>query len=342
MQWAKVLNVVDCHAEGERNKVVVGGLGNVPGATMFDKRNYLQDQQDDLRKLLLFEPRGSVLDCVNFVLPATDPAAVFGYVIAESTEYPAMSGSNTICVATVLLEMGMVPMTEPVTTFTLEAPAGLIHLRCECAGGKVTSVRFTNQPSFVFHLDARLDVPGLGELDVAVSYGGMIYVHVDAAQLGLALVPQEARRLCELGQAIKAAAFEQLEAVHPLNPELRGVTQTQFMGPLRREHDVLVSRNAVIVSPGRVDRSPCGTGTSARLALMHARGEIEVGETFVHESLIGTRFDSRIEETTTIGKFPAIVPSVAGQAWISGIHLVGLNATDPFPEGFTLPDIWGA
>lgn len=340
MRWSRVLNVVKCHAEGEIGHVITGGVGDVPGATMFEKKLYLERHRDEIRQLMLHDPRGGVAHSVNIVLPSTTPEAPLGFVIAESTEYPAMSGSNTICTATALLETGMVPMTEPITKLVLEVPAGLIRLECQCRDGKVTSVRFTNQPAFVYHLGTTIDVPDLGPLVVDVAWGGMAYVLVDAEKLGFELTPDEARDLCLLGQQIKDAAKEQVTAVHPTNPEFPGITQLSFTGPLRREEGVLVSRNAVIVTPGRIDRSPCGTGTSARLAVMHAKGIIDVGERFVHESLIGTRFDSRIESTTTIGQIPAVVPSVAGQAWITELSQVGVDPSDPFPAGYTLSDTW--
>ncbi|MBP5910550.1 hypothetical protein F3K40_41910 [Streptomyces sp. LBUM 1478] len=340
MHWSKVLNVVECHAAGEIGKVVTGGVGDVPGETMFDKKRYLEEHLDDIRKLLLFEPRGGVVHSANIVLPSNHPEAQLGYVIAESTEYPAMSGSNTICTATVLLETGMLPMREPYTDVVLESPAGLIRLRCACKDGKVTGVRFTNQPAFVYHLDAKVEVPGLGTLTVDVAWGGMAYVIADAPSLGFGLTPDEGRDLCVTGQKIKEAAAEQLPAVHPEHPEYAGITQTEFAGPLRHEDDVLTSRNAVVVSPGRLDRSPCGTGTSARLAVMHRRGQIRAGETFVHESVIGTRFSSRIEELTRVGDVPAVVPSVTGQAWITELCQVGYDPSDPFPAGYTLSDTW--
>ncbi|GAB7535181.1 proline racemase family protein [Burkholderia sp. 3C] len=332
--------MVNCHAEGEVGNVVTGGVFDVPGATMFEKMMYLEEHRDDIRRIALFEPRGSANQSVNIILPATDPRAQMGYVIAESTEYPAMSGSNTMCVVTVLLETGILPMVEPVTELVLEAPAGLISVRCECSGGKVTKVEFTNQPAFANHLDAMIEVPGVGTLKVDVGYGGMTYVIVDAEALGFGVTPDEARELCELGQIIKSSAAEQLPSPHPLNPLIKGITQTEFVMPLRRENGVLTSRNTVIVSPGRCDRSPCGTGTSARLAVMHAKGQIAVGETFVHESIIGSRFESRVESTTLLGDVPAVVPVVSGQAWISAISQVGVDPTDRFQTGFTLSDTW--
>jgi proline racemase len=340
MRWSKVLNVVNCHAEGEVGNVVTGGVFDIPGATMFEKMMYLEESRDNLRKLCLFEPRGSANQSVNFILPATDPRAQMGYVIAESTEYPAMSGSNTMCVATVLLETGILPMTEPVTELVLEAPAGLIKVRCECSQGKVTKVEFTNQPAFANHLNKVVEVEGLGSITVDVGYGGMTYVLVDAQSLGFSITPDEARDLCELGQTIKTAAAEQLPSPHPLNPLIKGITQTEFVLPLRRENGVLTSRNTVIVSPGRCDRSPCGTGTSARLAVMHAKGQIGVGEKFIHESIIGSVFESRIESVTQLGSYPAVVPVVSGQAWISAISQVGVDPSDRFQTGFTLSDTW--
>ena len=340
MRWSKVLNVVECHAGGEIGKVVTGGIGDVPGETMFDKKLYLEQHRDDIRRLLLFEPRGGVVHSANFVLPSRHPEAQLGYVIAESTEYPAMSGSNTICTATVLLETGMIPMTEPVTDLILEAPAGLIRLRCQCQDGKVTGVRFTNQPAFAYHLDAKIEVEGLGTVTVDVAWGGMAYAIVNAGALGFSLTPDEGRDLCVQGQLIKHAAAEQLTAVHPENPGFAGITQTEFAGPLRHEDGTLTARNAVVVSPGRLDRSPCGTGTCARLAVMHARGQISAGEPFVHESVIGSRFVGTVDEVASVGPYPAVVPSITGQAWITELCQVGYDPSDPFPTGYTLSDTW--
>ncbi len=340
MRWNRVLSVVECHAAGEVGKVVTGGFGDVPGGSMFEKMQYIAQHRDDVRQLLLREPRGGVVHVANIVLPSNDPEAAMGYVIAEANEYPAMSGSNTITTATVLLETGMVPMTEPVTELVLEAPAGLIRLSCACRDGKVTGVTFINQPAFVYHLDVTIEVPDLGSITVDVAWGGMAYVLVDAADLGLTLTADEGRELCDLGERIKTAAAEQLSAVHPVNPEFPGITQTEFTGPLLSQEARLVARNAVVVSPGRLDRSPCGTGTSARLAVMHARGQIAVGQEFVHESIIGTCFESRITGVTEVGGVPAVIPSVTGQAWITELSQVGVDPSDPFPTGYTLADTW--
>lgn len=340
MRFRKVLSVVECHAEGESGKVIVGGVGQVAGQTMFDKKLHLENHMDDIRKMVLFEPRGAVWHNANIILPSNHPEADMGFVILETTEYPAMSGSNTMCVATVLLETGILPMREPVTELVLEAPAGLIRVRCECRDGKVTSVRLVNQPAFCYHLDAPVEVAGLGTVRMDVAYGGMTYAMVDAAALGYSIVPSEARELCELGQKLKQAAVEQLAVAHPENPAMPGITNTEFMGPLRRENGQLISRNGVVVSPGRFDRSPCGTGSSARLAVLHAKGLISPGETLIHESITGSRFQCTIDGLTRVGAYDAVIPAVAGQAWITGFHQMGMDPTDPYPSGFTVADTW--
>ncbi|WP_285295689.1 proline racemase family protein [Aureimonas altamirensis] len=340
MRFSRMINVVGAHAAGELNEVITGGVLDVPGATMFDKMKHLEAHGDDLRRFLLNEPRGRVTQCVNLVLPATDPRAAAGFVIMESDFYVPMSGTNTICTATVLLETGMLPMREPVTEFTLEAPAGLVDIRAECRDGKVLSVAFDNVASFVFARDSMVDVPGFGRVRVDVAYGGMIYVIVDAADLGFAVVPDEAAELVRVGEIVKAAAAAQLPCVHPENAEIHTINQTLFAGPLERRDGQLRSRNAVIVSPGRIDRSPCGTGTSARLALMHARGDIAEGEAFIHESLLGTEFTGRIRGTGRVGPHDSVLPTVAGTAWLTAFHQYVLDPTDPFPTGYRLGDTW--
>ncbi|GLP76684.1 proline racemase [Mycobacterium antarcticum] len=342
MRWNRMVNVVKCHVGGEVNNVVTGGIGDVPGATVFDKMKHFRDHDDELRQLLLHEPRGAVTHCVNFIVPATDPEAQFGYVIAESTEYPAMSGSNTMCVTTALLETGMIRMVEPVTDVVLEAPAGLIRIRCTCKDGKVTSVDFENQPAFAYEIGVPLELDGYPTLTVDVAWGGMTYVLAEAAELGMGLTPDEAGDLCELGQRLKTVAAEQIPVQHPVNPEFAGITQTEIVGPLHRKNGVLTSRNAVVVSPGRLDRSPCGTGTSARLAVLQAKGLVDVGERFVHESVLGSQFVGVVDRLTTVGSYDAVVPRISGQAYITEISQVGLDPADPFPTGYTLSDTWPA
>jgi proline racemase len=251
-----------------------------------------------------------------------------------------MSGTNTICTVTALLETGMIPMHEPVTELILEAPAGLIKIRAACRDGKCENVTFDNVPAFVFALDRGVDVPGLGRITLDVAYGGMIYAIVDAASVGFKLDNSEAAKMVEVGERIKKAAAVQVPCVHPENPQIHTINQTLFAGPLRDTSNGKRARNTVIVSPGRHDRSPCGTGTCARLAVLHARGQIAEGETFVHESLIGTEFIGRVRGTTTVGGKPAILPSLTGSAWITAFHQYVLDPSDPFPTGFRLGDAW--
>ncbi|MES2210709.1 MAG: proline racemase family protein [Chloroflexota bacterium] len=350
MRLARTIQAVDAHAAGEPGRVIVGGVLDVPGVTMFDKMTWLQANGDDLRRLMLREPRGYPAANCNLVLPSTNPGADAGYVIMEQVEYPGMSGTNTICTATVLLETGMVPMVEPVTELVLESPAGLIRLRCECRDGKVTSVTFRNVPAFATHLDAPVEVPTLGTVTVDVAYGGMFYVIAEAAGFGLRLTPDEGRDITRITELIKAAAAEQLPVVHPEQPGFAGITIGQLSGPA---HDPANSlRNVVTVSTGvldfskpstwtgAIDRSPCGTGTSAKMATLHARGRLEVGEAFRHEGILGTVFTGRLVEETVVGPYRAVVPTITGTAWITGMATYVVDPTDPFPDGFTVGDIW--
>jgi proline racemase len=331
------LTVVGCHAGGEIGNVVVEGVEPPPGATVFEQMEHLR-ADDSIRKLLLHEPRGSVAVHSNIVLPSLRADCEFGYVIMEPTEYAAMSGSNTICVATVLLETGMVEMREPVTTFRLEAPAGPIDITAGCRAGKVQWVELENVPCFADQLDALLEVDGLGTLTVDVAYGGMWYAIADARALGFELVPSEARDLSSVGSRIHAAAREQLRPVHPENPEIAGVSIVQIAEPWRGVGQV--TKNAVVVAPGRLDRSATGTGLSARLAALHAHGLMKVGETMTHASVIGSTFDGRIVREVEVAGRPAIVPAIRGSAWITGVTRVLVDPTDPFPEGYLLSDTW--
>ncbi len=350
MRLARMLQAVDLHAAGEPGRVVVGGVLDVPGVTMLEKARHLEHHGDELRHLLLREPRGYPALCANVILPPTNPDADAGYVIMEHVEYPGMSGTNTICVATALLETGMLPMTEPLTEITLEAPAGLIRIRATCAGGKVTGITFRNVPAFATHLDTPIEVPQVGTVIVDVAYGGMFYVIADAEALGFRLVPDEGRDITRVTEMIKAAAAEQLPVVHPDQPGFAGITIGQLSGPA---HDLRNSwRNVVTVSTGVldwarpstwtgvIDRSPCGTGTCAKMATLHARGRLAVGDEFRHEGILDTVFTGRVEAETSVGGRAAIVPSITGTAWITGFASYVLDPTDPFPEGYTVGDLW--
>lgn len=340
MKLKKIINVVGAHAEGELNEVITGGIIDVPGVTMFEKKCYLETKGDELRRFLLYEPRGKVSQCVNLVLPSQIPEADAGFIIMESESYPPMSGTNTICTATVLLETGLLPMNEPVTKITLETPGGLVHVEAECLNGKCENVTFRNVPSFVLGMDQLIEVEGLGTIKVDVSYGGMMYVIVDAESLGISIEPTEARDLCELGERIKQSAAVQIPAVHPENREIHTINQTLFAGPMTEVNGIKTARNGVIVSPGRLDRSPCGTGTSARLAVMYAKGSIGIGESFIHESIIGTKFRGQILEETLVGDIRGVNVAITGRAWITAFHQYVLDPGDPFPTGYLLSDTW--
>jgi proline racemase len=333
----RTITVVGCHAGGEVGNVVVGGVLPPPGETVFEQMQALR-ADDSLRRLLLREPRGSVAVHANLVVPSKRPDCDAGFVIMEPTEYPAMSGSNTICVATVLLETGMVEMREPETTLRLEAPGGVVEVRAVCRHGRCESVELTNVPCFADRLDAPLEVEGHGTIAVDVAFGGMWYAIADAHALGFALEPAEARDLSLVGERIRAAAREQLPCVHPENPEIAGVSIVQLAEPWQGVG--AVSKNAVVVAPGRLDRSATGTGLSARMAALHARGLMRPGDSMTHASVIGSTFDGRIVEETTVGGRPAIVPAIRGSAWITGVTQVLVDPDDPFPEGYLLSDTW--
>jgi trans-L-3-hydroxyproline dehydratase len=332
-----VITVVGCHAGGEIGNVVTGGVLPPQGATVFERMRALR-ADDSLRRLLLREPRGSVATHANLIVPSQRPDCVAGFIIMEPTEYPAMSGSNTICVATVLLETGMVEMREPETTLRLEAPAGVVEVTARCRDGRCESVELTNVPCFADGIDAQLEVEGLGTISVDVAFGGMWYAIADAAAIGFALEPAEARELARVGELIRIAAREQLRCAHPENPEIAGISIVQIAEPWRGVG--AVSRNAVVVAPGRLDRSATGTGLSARMAALHARGLMHAGDGMTHASVIGSTFDGRILSETTVAGRRAIVPAIRGSAWITGIEHVFVDPHDPFPQGYLLTDTW--
>lgn len=350
MRLSSLIQAVDAHACGEHGRVIVGGVLDVPGNSMYDKMAWLREYGDSLRLRMLREPRGYPAANCNLILPSTHPEADAGFVIMEQVEYPGMSGTNTICVVTVLLETGMLPMVEPETTLTLETPAGLVRVRADCAAGKVRRVTFENVPAFATHLDAMVEVPQLGTVRVDVAYGGMFYVIADASQFGLGLTPDEGRDIVRIGEMIKAATREQLPVSHPEQPGFAGVTIAQLSGPSTQPDADW--RNAVIVSTGTldwsrpstwtgaIDRSPCGTGTSAKMATLHARGLLPLGRDFRHAGILGTVFTGRLVAETMVGKYPAVVPTISGQGWITGLASYVLDPEDPFPDGFTVGDIW--
>jgi proline racemase len=340
--FSSLITAVDAHACGEPGRVITGGVLDVPGRTMFEKMTHLATHRDDIRLRMLREPRGYPAANCNLILPPTNPEADAGFVIMEQTEYPPMSGTNTICVTTVLIETGMVPAVEPITRLKLDTPAGLVAVEAEVSAGKVRRVTFRNVPAFAAYLDAPLEVPGLGTITVDVAYGGMFYVIADAAALGFRLVPGEAREIAHVAELIRAAAVAQLPVAHPENPAISGVSISQISGePSRPGVD---RKNAVVVSTGTLDgvldRSPCGTGTCAKMAVLHAKGQLPLHQDFVHEGILGTTFTGRLVEETEVGPYHAVIPTLSGQAWITGFAQYVLGPEDPFPEGFTVSDIW--
>jgi proline racemase len=350
MARAGTITALEVHAGGEPGRVIVDGVADVPGATMFEKMQHLRAHQDHLRLRMLREPRGYPGLCCNVLMPPTDPQADAGFIIMEQSEYPAMSGSNTICVVTALIETGRVAVREPLTELKLEAPAGLIKVQAQVRDGRCIAVSFDNVPAFAAYLDARIEVPELGRITVDVAWGGMWYVIADADALGIPLEPDHAGTIARVGQMIRAAAAEQLVVAHPQNPRYAGISIAQLSA---RAHDATVSRrNAVVITTGELDwarpetwrgvldRSPCGTGTCAKMAVLHARGELALDEDFRHQGILDTVWTGRLLRETRVGDTRAVVPRITGRGWIYGRSEYLADAQDPFPHGFTVADIW--
>jgi proline racemase len=339
VRTSKTIHVVSCHAEGEVGDVIVGGVLPPPGDTLWEQSRFIA-RDETLRNFVLNEPRGGVFRHVNLLVPPKNPAAQMGFIIMEPADTPPMSGSNSICVATVLLETGILAMREPETRMILEAPGGLIEIVATCRDGKAERIALRNVPSFADRLGAPLEVAGLKTLIVDTAYGGDSFVIVDAQALGFSLKPDEARELAECGMKITKAANEQFGFVHPENPDWDHISFCQIAAPVVLKDGVLSAPNAVAVRPGKIDRSPTGTGCSARMAVLHAKGEMKVGQRFIARSIIGSQFDCRIEGEASVGGKPGIIPIVSGGAWITGIHQHMLDPTDPYPSGYRLSDTW--
>jgi trans-L-3-hydroxyproline dehydratase len=340
MRSSKLVHIVSAHAEGEVGDVIVGGVTPPPGATIWEQRNFIASDET-LRNFVLNEPRGGVFRHVSILVPPKNPAAQMGWIVMEPQDTPPMSGSNSMCVATVLLDTGILPMSEPITKLVLEAPGGLIEVTAECKNGKAERIHVTNHPSFVDKIDAMIEVEGIGSLRVDTAYGGDSFVFVSAARLGFSLAPDEARDLATTGMKITRAANEQLGFTHPVNPEWNHISFCQITAPVERNaQGILSAANAVAIRPGKIDRSPCGTGCSARMAVLHARGEMQVGERFIGRSIIGSEFHCKIERAVDIGGRPAIVPIISGRAWITGTRQEMLDPADPWPAGYRLSDTW--
>ena len=339
VRTTRAIQVVSCHAEGEVGDVIVGGVAPPPGETLWEQSRFIARDQT-LRNFMLNEPRGGVFRHINLLVPPRDPRADMGFIIMEPEDTPPMSGSNSICVATVLLDCGILPMTEPETRLVLEAPGGLVEVVAHCRGGKAERITVRNVASFADRLDAQLEVAGLGTLVADTAYGGDSFVIVDAPRLGFQLVPDEARDLAEVGIRITRAANEQLGFAHPGNTAWDHISFCQIAAPVTALDGTLTAANAVVVQPGKIDRSPTGTGASARMAVMRARGQMQVGDRYLARSIIGSEFLGTIEADTTVGDRPAIIPSISGRAWITGTRQDLLDPADPWPAGYRLSDTW--
>ncbi|NNC42771.1 MAG: proline racemase family protein [Acidimicrobiia bacterium] len=335
------MDIVTCHAEGEVGDVIVGGVETPPGSTIWDQSRWIADD-GRLRDFVLHEPRGGVFRHVNLLVPAVDPRAAMGFIIMEPEHTPPMSGSNAMCVATVVLNTGIVSMIEPETRIVLEAPGGLIEVVARCRNGRAERVSIDNVPSFASQLGVQLDVEGFGTLTVDTAYGGDSFVLVDAGQLGFDIVPAEARELAEMGGRITQAANEQLTFHHPEQPGWSHFSFSLLSTPhsFDDQHGAFVMRNTCVIDPGRLDRSPTGTGLSARMAVLRARGEMRVGDSLRMTSIIDSVFVGTILRDTSIGDLPAIIPSISGRAWITGSTRLQLDPSDPWPSGYRLSDTW--
>jgi len=339
MRARKILHVVSAHAAGEVGDVIVGGVAPPPGDTLWAQRDFIA-RDGALRNFVLNEPRGGVFRHVNLLVPPKDPRAQMGFLIMEPSDTPPMSGSNSICVATVLLETGILPMEEPETRLVLEAPGGLVEVRARCRDGVVEEVAVTNLLSFAQTLGVALDVPGLGSIMVDTAFGGDSFVVVDAEMLGFGLVPSECRNLAELGTRISRAATEAIGFRHPTLPDWRHISFCLFATPVERDGSRLATRHAVAIRPGKIDRSPTGTAVSARMAILAAKGEMAEGDRLTAHSVIESAFTGRILRAARIGDIDGIVPEISGRAWITGTHQHILAPDDPWPEGYRLSDTW--
>ena len=339
MRSRTAIQVIGCHAEGEVGDVIVGGVAPPPGETVWDQSRFIASD-GKLRALVLNEPRGGVFRHVNLLVPPKNPAAQMGFIIMEPEDTPPMSGSNCICVATVLLDAGIIPMVEPVTKLVLEAPAGLVEVTAQCRNGKAQSITLRNVPAFAERIGVPLEVEGLGTITVDTAFGGDSFVMADAKALGFAVTPDEARDLAVIGRRIVKAGNEQLGFTHPELPGWRHYSFAFLTGPLETVDGCPSSRNACVIKPGKIDRSPTGTGCSALMAVLHAKGLLREGERYIGRSIIESRFIGEIVGTTTVGNHAAVIPTITGRAWITAQSTLMLDPDDPFPDGYKIADTW--
>jgi proline racemase len=333
MQSRLALGSIDTHTEGMPARVITSGVGRLPGVTMADRRRYVMEERDDLRRLLMQEPRGHQAMSGAILQDPTRPDADFGVVFIEVSGCLPMCGHGAIGTATALVETGMVEVKEPVTVVRLDTPAGVVEASVEVDQGRAQAVTIKNVPSYLHRKDATADVDGIGMVTFDLAWGGNFYAILPAVSVGVEVSRACHDRLVDSGLAIMRAVNEQLEFAHPERSEIDECRHVIFTAP---GADGASARGAVAIHPGWLDRSPCGTGTSARMAQLFAAGELRLHEDFVHESVIGTRFTGRIVATTTVGEFAAVVPTIRGRAWLTGISTYLLDPNDPFPAGFLM------
>jgi proline racemase len=334
VRFLHVLSAMDYHTEGEPMRIVTGGVPNLPGATMLERSTFFADSYDALRRLILHEPRGHSAMCAALLVPPTRPEADTGVIFIEPLGVVHMCGHGAIAIATMLVETGLVAMREPETPVVLDTAAGRVTARVHVEGERVRGVTIRNVPSYSALLDAMVAVPGLGKVPFDLAYGGHFYALVEATPLGLRLEPSQAARIVEVGERLRLAIEAEVSLVHPEGDQSKGLLYVQFYGPPRDSTAHL--RNAVVVAPAGLDRSPCGTGTSARVANLWARGGIALGREFVHESIIGTLFQARVVDTARVGPHEAVIPEITGHAYLTSLSQLVLRPDDPFPAGFLL------
>ncbi len=337
MTFDKTLDILLVHCQGESGNVLVGGAPEIPGATILDKLNHLNDVDPSLRLFLTREPRAQVVHTTNLLLPPTRPDADAGFIVLQPDRAHPMSGSNTICVVTALLESGRVPMSEPETVVRLDTAAGLVTARAQCANGRCVSVSLDNVPAFVDRLDVPVETPRWGTITADIAFGGVFYAQIDVEQIGLSIVPAAARALAEAGTEIKALLGEQVSVVHPEIPTLDEIAYVMFRS-CQPDGSVVT---CTTLKPGRVDRSPCGTGSSANLAVLSARGQLNIGDKRISRSIIGGEFTAEAIGETTVGGRPAVLPRITGRGYVFGRQELRLDPADPFTAGFALSDTWG-
>jgi proline racemase len=337
MRWKRTIQLLDVHCEGEIGKVAIGGVPKIPGNSIAEQLNHINTVDDSLRRFLCLEPRSGSIGSVNLLVPPKRPEADAGFIILQADQAHAMSGSNSICVATALLESGIVEMKEPETVVMLDTAAGLVKATATCRDGRCERVKLTMVPSFVQQLDVEVETPDWGRIKMDLCFGGVFYALVDVAQIGTTIEKANARRIVEAGMMLKDLVNRTLPVVHPEIPEIKGVAYVMFRDT---EADGTV-RTCTTMWPGRVDRSPCGTGSSANLATLHARGLAKVGDVFKSRSIIGSEFEVGLESVTEVAGRPAIIPTISGRGWTFGLHQVALDPFDPLAEGFALTDTWG-